>query len=138
MLMVGVVAADLRPSRRGKEPAEGGNAVRKNEGRTVGLYTKVSPEEKEVIDQKMALLGTTNLRAYLRKMAVDGYVVQLDMSSVVELVKLLRSISSNVNQIARRCNSTRNLYAQDVEDLRKGYTEVWQGINDLLKKFETL
>ena len=53
-------------------------------------------------------------------------------------MKLLRSVSSNVNQIARRCNSTRNLYAQDVEDLRKGYTEVWQGINDLLKKFETL
>ena len=104
----------------------------------MGLFTKVSPGEKEVIDQKMALLGTTNLRAYLRKMAVDGYIVQLDMGCVVELVKLLRSISSNVNQIARRCNSTHNLYAQDVEDLRKGYTEVWQGINDLLKKFETL
>jgi len=56
----------------------------------------------------------------------------------VELVKLLRSISSNVNQIARRCNSTHNLYAQDVEDLRQGYTEVWQGISELLKKFETL
>ena len=112
--------------------------MRQNEGRTVGLYTKVSPEEKEVIDRKMALLGTTNLRAYLRKQAVDGYVVQLDMGSVVELVKLLRSISSNINQIARRCNSTYNLYAQDVEDLRKGYTEVWQGINGLLKKFETL
>ena len=112
--------------------------MRKNEGRTVGLFTKVSPEEKEVIDQKMALLGTSNPRGYLRKMAVDGYIVQLDMSNVVELVKLLRSISSNVNQIARRCNETRNLYAQDVEDLRKGYVEVWQGINDLLKKFESL
>ena len=112
--------------------------MRRNEGRTVGLYTKVSPEEKEVIDQKMALLGTTNLRAYLRKMAVDGYVVQLDMNSVVEMVKLLRSISNNVNQIARRCNSTHNLYAQDVKDLRQGYTEVWKSIHQLLKKFETL
>ena len=112
--------------------------MRISEGRTVGLFTKVSPEEKGMIDQKMALLGTTNLRAYLRKMAVDGYIVQLDMGSVVELVKLMRSISSNVNQIAKRCNSTRNLYAQDVEDLRQGYNEVWQGINDLLKKFESL
>ena len=112
--------------------------MRISEGRTVGLFTKVSPEEKEMIDQKMALLGTTNLRAYLRKMAVDGYIVQLDMNSVVDLVKLLRSISSNVNQIAKRCNSTHNLYAQDVEDLRQGYNEVWQGIHDLLKKFESL
>ena len=102
--------------------------MRKNEGRTVGLFTKVSPEEKEVIDQKMALLGTSNLRGYLRKMAVDGYIVQLDMECVKELVRLLRSISSNVNQITRRCNETRNLYAQDVEDLRQGYDRVWHEV----------
>lgn len=99
--------------------------MRPKEGRTIGLYTKVSPQEKELIDKKMALLGVSNQRAYLRKMAVDGYIVKLDMESVVELVKLLRSISSNVNQIARRCNETRNLYAQDVEDLRQGYAKVW-------------
>ena len=109
--------------------------MRYSEGRTVGLYTKVSPEEKKVIDQKMALLGTTNLRAYLRKMAVDGYIVHLDMGSVKELTKLLRSLAA---KIARRCNETRNLYAQDVEDLRRGYAQVWEGINVLLKKFEKL
>lgn len=112
--------------------------MRPKEGRTIGLYTKVSPQEKELIDKKMALLGVSNQRAYLRKMAVDGYIVKLDMEGVVELVKLLRSISSNVNQIARRCNETRNLYAQDVEDLRQGYAKVWNEIGALMKKFETL
>ena len=112
--------------------------MRKNEGRTVGLFTKVSPEEKEVIDQKMALMGTSNLRGYLRKMAVDGYIVQLNMECVKELVRLLRSISSNVNQITRRCNETRNLYAQDVEDLRQGYDRVWHEVYDLIRKFEGL
>ena len=112
--------------------------MRKNEGRTVGLFTKVSPEEKEVIDQKMALLGTSNLRGYLRKMAVDGYIVQLNMECVKELVRLLRSISSNVNQITRRCNETRNLYAQDVEDLRQGYDRVWHEVYDLIRKFAGL
>ena len=71
-------------------------------------------------------------------MAVDGYVVNVDMSGVMEVVKLLRSISSNVNQIARRCNETRNLYSQDVEDLRKGYAQVWNEIGILLSKFEKL
>lgn len=112
--------------------------MRKNEGRTVGLFTKVSPQEKEVIDQKMALLGTSNLRGYLRKMAVDCYIVHLDMECVKELVRLLRSISSNVNQITRRCNETRNLYAQDVEDLRQGYDRVWHEVYDLIRKFEGL
>ena len=110
--------------------------MRRSEGRTVGLFTKVSPEEKTVIDRKMAELGTHNLRAYLRKMAVDGYIVHVDMSSVAEVVRLLRSISSNVNQIARRCNETRNLYADDVEDLRQGYTQVWRAVDELTKKFD--
>ena len=110
--------------------------MRRSEGRTVGLFTKVSPEEKTVIDRKMAELGTRNLRAYLRKMAVDGYIVHMDMSSVAEVVRLLRSISSNVNQIARRCNETRNLYADDVEDLRQGYTQVWRAVDELTKKFD--
>lgn len=112
--------------------------MRYKEGRDIGLYTKVSSEEKALIDRKMALLGVSNLRAYLRKMAVDGYIVQLDMSSVAELVKLLRAISNNVNQIARRCNETRNLYAEDVEDLRRGYSQLWQELHTLLKKFENL
>ncbi len=86
----------------------------------------------------MALLGTSNLRGYLRKMAVDGYIVDLDMECVKELVRLLRSISSNVNQISRRCNETRNLYAQDVEDLRRGYDRVWKEVLVLLQKFEGL
>ena len=110
--------------------------MRRSEGRTVGLFTKVSPEEKTVIDRKMAELGTRNLRAYLRKMAVDGYIVHVDMSSVAEVVRLLRSISSNVNQIARRCNEMRNLYADDVEDLRQGYTQVWRAVDELTKKFD--
>ena len=111
--------------------------MRRSEGRTVGLFTKVSPEEKTVIDRKMKELGTRNLRAYLRKMAVDGYIVHVDMSSVTEVIRLLRSISSNVNQIARRCNETRNLYADDVEDLRQGNTRVWRAVDELTKKFDT-
>ena len=111
--------------------------MRQSDGRTIGLYTKVSSEEKAVIERKMAELGTDNLRAYLRKMAVDGYIVHVDMGGIAEMVKLLRSISNNVNQIARRCNETRNLYAEDVEDLRRGYAQVWQTVNELTKKFDT-
>ncbi len=112
--------------------------MRRSDGRTIGLFTKVSPEEKEVIDRKMELLGTTNLRGYLRKMAVDGYIIQLDMGSVAEAVKLLNSISNNVNQIARFCNSARSLYGQDVEDLKQGYETVSQEIKELARKFNKL
>ena len=104
-------------------------------GRTIPLYFKVSPEEKEVIDKKMERLGTHNQRAYLRKMAVDGYVVQVDMT---ELAVLLRNCSNNLNQIARRVNGTGNLYDEDVADLKVKYGELWGAFSSLLSKWEEL
>lgn len=112
--------------------------MRKKTDRTVGLFTKVSPEEKAFIEQKMTEAGTDNLRAYLRKMALDGYIVNLDMTCVREMVLLLRFISSNVNQIARRVNGTHNIYAEDVEDLRNGYADIWSALKPLLEKFNSL
>ena len=112
--------------------------MRKKEGRTVGLFFKVSPEEMELISQKMEEAGTDNKRAYLRKMALDGYIVKLDMDSVKDMVKLMRSISSNINQIAVRCNETGNLYEEDVRDLRSGCLKVQTEMLELVKKFTAL
>ena len=112
--------------------------MRPDEGRTVGLYFKVSPEEMALIEQKMEQAGTANKRAYLRKMAVDGYVIRLDLGEMKELLRLLRSVSNNVNQIARRCNETGNLYGEDVEDLRKGYVEVQKDVALLVGRMAKL
>ncbi len=112
--------------------------MRPDEGRTIGLYFKVSPEEMALIEQKMEQAGTANKRAYLRKMAVDGYVIRLDLGEMKELLRLLRSVSNNVNQIARRCNETGNLYGEDVEDLRKGYVEIQREVALLVEKLAKL
>ena len=107
-------------------------------GRTIPLYFKVSPEEKELIDKKMAQLGIHNQRAYLRKMAVDGYAVQVDMSDFNALVSLLRNCSNNLNQIAKRVNSTGNLYEEDVADLQERYGELWGAVSTVLRKLDNL
>ena len=69
-------------------------------------------------DQKMAQFGTKNLSAYLRKMAVDGYVVQLDLPELKELVSLLRRSSNNLNQLTRKVHETGRIYDVDLEDIR--------------------
>jgi len=112
--------------------------VRTTEGRIIGLYFKVTLEEMDLIGKKMEQAGIRNKRAYLRKMAVDGYIVRLDMGSVKELNRLLRSISENINQIARCCNETRNLYAEDVADLQKGCVSAQVGLLELVRKFAGL
>ena len=74
-----------------------------NRKRSIQLHFMVSERERELIKQKMAQMGTRNMGAYLRKMAVDGYVVNLDLSAVGELVFLLRRCRNNLNQLTRPC-----------------------------------
>ena len=74
--------------------------------RDIQLKFRVTPQEREMIETKMAQFGTTNMAAYLRKMAIDGYVVKLDLPELRELVTLLRYSSNNLNQFTRRAHET--------------------------------
>ena len=112
--------------------------MKQDSGRTIPLYFKVSPEEKARIDEKMGQLGIHNRRAYLRKMAVVGYAARVDMADFKALVSLLRICSNNLNQIARRVNSTGNLYAEDVADLQSRYGELWNAVSTILSKMGNL
>lgn len=85
--------------------------------RTVQLHFMVTEHERDLIRQKMEQLGTNNLGVYLRKMAVDGYIIKLDLPELRELLSLLRRTSNNINQVARRMHQTGNVYDTDLEDI---------------------
>ena len=80
---------------------------------------RVTPEEREMIESKMAQFGTTNMAAYLRKISIDGYVVRLDLPELREMVSLLRRSSNNLNQIAKRVNETSRIYDADIDCLKE-------------------
>jgi hypothetical protein len=84
----------------------------------------VTDEEKAKIYANMKQAGIGNLRAYMLKMGIDGFVLQTDLSCMNKLISLLSNATSNLNQIAKRVNETGNLYADDVENLRKNYAAV--------------
>ena len=85
--------------------------------RDVPVLFWVSAEELEIIHQKMQQYGTENLSAYLRKMALDGYVVKLDLPELKELVSLMRRSSNNLNQLTRKVHETGRVYDADLEDI---------------------
>ena len=103
--------------------------------RTVRIEFVISGQEAELIRERMAELGITNLSAYLRKMAVDGYIIHLDMGDIQEMIRLLRICSNNLNQYTRRANETGSVYAADVEDLRTRLDDLWDGMDKLLRGF---
>ena len=102
--------------------------------RDVLLKVRVTPEEQELIRQKMALLGTDNMAAYMRKMAIDGYVVKLDLPELRELVSLLRYSSNNLNQLTRRVHETGRVYAADMEDILQNQERIWQAASGILSR----
>lgn len=110
----------------------------KKNKRTIGLFFKVSPEEKVLIEKKMELLHITNQRAYLRKMAVDGFIINLELHCIKEMVFYLKKVSSSFNQIARRVNATGNFYLEDLEELKRENQKIWIAVNKILNKIENL
>ena len=97
-----------------------------NRTRKIVLRVPVTPEEQELIRQKMALLHTRNFSAYARKMLIDGYVVHIDTTDIRAQTAELQKIGVNVNQIARRGNSMGPLYTQDVADIKGALAQIWQ------------
>lgn len=100
--------------------------------REVQLKFRVTPEERALIEQKMAQLGTTNMAAYLRKMAIDGFVINLELPELREMVSLLRRSSNNLNQLTRRVHETGRFYDADLEELRQSYDGLWDVAQKIL------
>ena len=106
--------------------------------REVQLKFRVTPEERALIEQKMAQLGTTNMAAYLRKMAIDGFVINLELPELREMVSLLRRSSNNLNQLTRRVHETGRFYDTDLEELRQSYDGLWDAAQKILTSLARL
>ena len=106
--------------------------------RDVPVLFYVSKDEMELIQQKMQAFGTSNMSAYLRKMAIDGYVLKLDLPELKELVSLLRRWSNNLNQLTRRVHQTGRVYDADLQELNAQQERIWDGVKQILKQLAKL
>ena len=86
----------------------------------------------------MALSGSTNLSVFLRKMAIDGMVIKLDMPEIREILKLLRCANANINQIAKHLHETGRIYDTDLEKILGYQKEIYKGQNELLTRLSKL
>ena len=106
--------------------------------REILLHFRVSSEEENMIKTKMEQTGIISISAYLRKMAIDGYVIKLELPELKEMISLLRRSSNNLNQIAKRVNSTDRIYAEDMEEILRWQEKLWQCANEILKKLAAI
>ena len=95
----------------------------------------VSQEELDMIHQKMAEFGTSNMGAFVRKMVIDGYIVKLDIPELREILHQLGPIGNNVNQMARKLNAGGSIYREDIAEVNAKLDAVYKLQRRILKKF---
>ena len=105
-----------------------------NRVRKIQLNFRVTEQERRLIEERMQELGTTNREAYLRKIAIDGLIVKLEVQELKEIVSLMRRTSNNVNQIARRLNENGRIYEADITDVHNRQEQLWDMLNNLITK----
>ena len=94
--------------------------------RNIQMKFRVTEEERRLIEQKMSQIPTKQIGAYLRKMAIDGLIIYTDTSNIKEFTKELQAIGRNVNQIAKRVNSTGSVYKEHIQEIKERLDEIWQ------------
>ena len=99
---------------------------------------RMTPDELQAIQKKMEQFGTTNFSAFVRKMAIDGYVVKLELPELKELVSLLRYSSNNLNQLTRRVHESGRIYDADLEDIQQNQERLWSAAQEILDKLSKL
>lgn len=109
-----------------------------NRNRPVQVKFRVTPEERALIDKRMEQAGTLNMAAYLRKMAIDGYVVKLELPELRDMISYLRRTSNNFNQIACRVNSTNRIYEDDICEMKVMLDRIWEATNKVLEKLAAI
>jgi hypothetical protein len=103
-----------------------------------GIYFKVSGYDRHLIEQKMELAHICNMSAYIRKMCIDGYIVNLEIPELDACAKYLRSASNNLNQIARRVNSGGGYYPDEIDEIKTALKEDQVLFGDILEQFSKL
>ena len=102
------------------------------------VHFVMSQDELDRMQQKMQEVGIQNKSAYLRKMALVGYCVNLELVVVKKMVSLLRYCSNNLNQYAKRANATNSIYADDIQDLQNRLEEIWLSAKEILARLAVI
>ena len=102
--------------------------------RNLYLKIRVSQAEMDAIKRKFQNNGMSSLSGFVRAMIFEGYIVHMDVNELKRLNVLANNIANNINQLAVRVNSTRNIYESDIAEIKDGVNKLWQPLNFLQGK----
>ena len=108
-------------------------------GNRLNMVTvRLTDSEMEDLEERMKNTGIISRSAFLRKMALDGYILKMDLPEIKEMIKLLRSSSNNMNQIAKKANAMGTVFEEDLKEIKSMQDDIWKVMNKILKRLGQL
>lgn len=111
-----------------------------NRERKKQIHLRFSDEEYNIIMQKFKNSKMKKLQDFILKCVLDEAIFNVDISPLKEISYNISAIGNNINQIAKRCNETRNFNRFDVEEIKNEYENLKikciKNISFLRKKFK--
>lgn len=102
------------------------------------LELRLKKGEMGLIEKRMKEAGMKNMSAYIRKMAIDGYVIRLDLSDLKEVSRLMGINSNNLNQYAKKANETGSIYLKDIKVLQEQHEKIWEELREIKLKLASI
>ena len=106
--------------------------------RGIKLSVRLTEQEQATLKARMALAGTTNQEAFIRKMALDGMIVRLEVPEIKQMISLLRYSGNNINQLTRHLHETGRVYDTDLEDIKQNQETLIELANQIILKLASL
>ena len=107
------------------------------EKRVIEHSFRTTESEDNVIRQKMKAFGIRNQASFYRAMVLNGYLLKIDLPEIRELLRLMKNLTNNVNQIAKRMNERGSIYDTEIDEILEKQEEIWNTLNQMLSKLES-
>ena len=106
--------------------------------KTKVINLRLSAMELQEIRERMESVGIRNMSAYMLKMAMNGFIIQLDMSDMKEVLRLMKINSNNLNQYAKKANETGSIYKEDIKELVGMHKDLLQMLGEMLERLGSI
>ena len=107
------------------------------EKRLIQHNFRTTEAEDNVIRQKMKTFGIRTRASFYRAMILNGYLLKLDLPEIRELLRLMKNLTNNVNQIAKRMNERGSIYDTEIDEILEKQEKIWNALNQILSKLES-
>lgn len=109
-----------------------------DDSRKITIKFRVNDDENKLLDEKFLASKCKSKSQFMRAMIFKGFIIKFYDKKLKNIGRDISGIAKNINQIAVRVNSSNNIYAEDISELKKDVDELWRQLRYFQSELQKL